>query len=170
MLPPPVRVAPTGIPAWVGTEETAGTLLVADLYTRPGGAVLGEHIHPALEKRFTVRRGRVGFRLDGREDIAILGRQLMAPAGVAHDWWNAGDEEAHVVVEIRPAARFEEMIRNTFGLVQDGKTDAKGMLSLLQLALLARDFDDTIRFTKPPRIETGRFHDRRPRPVNNTAR
>jgi hypothetical protein len=75
----------------------------------------------------------------------------MAPAGVAHDWWNAGDEEAHVVVEIRPAARFEEMIRNTFGLVQDGKTDAKGMPSLLQLALLAREFDDTIRFTKPPR-------------------
>jgi quercetin dioxygenase-like cupin family protein len=136
----------------VGTEETAGTLLVADLYIRPGGAVLGEHIHPALEERFTVRRGRVGFRLDGHEDIAVPGRQLLAPAGVAHDWWNAGDEEAHVVVEIRPAARFEEMTRNTFGLAQDGKTDAKGMPSLLQLALLAREFDDMIRFTKPPRI------------------
>jgi hypothetical protein len=76
----------------------------------------------------------------------------MAPAGVAHDWWNAGDEEAHVVVEIRPAAHFEEMIRNAYGLAQDGKTDAKGMPSLLQLALLAREFDNTIRFTKPPRI------------------
>jgi quercetin dioxygenase-like cupin family protein len=101
---------------WVGTEETAGTLLVADLYIRPGGAVLGAHIHPALEKRFTVRRGRVGFRLDGHEDIAILGRQLVAPAGVAHDWWNAGDEEAHVVVEIRPAARFGVVSRSLQGV------------------------------------------------------
>jgi hypothetical protein len=58
---------------------------------------------------------------------------------------------AHVVVEIRPAARFEEMIRNRYGQAQDGKTDATGMPSLLQLALLAREFDDTIRFT-PPRI------------------
>jgi hypothetical protein len=56
------------------------------------------------------------------------------------------------VVTIRPAARFEEMIRNTYGLAQDGKTDATGMPSLLQLALLACEFDDTIRFTKPPRI------------------
>jgi hypothetical protein len=56
------------------------------------------------------------------------------------------------VVAIRPAARFEEMIRNTYGLAQEGKTDGKGMPSLLQLAVLARAFDDTIRFTQPPRI------------------
>ena len=97
-------------------------------------------------------RGRVGFRLDGREAIAKPGEQLRVPAGVAHDWWNAGEEEAHVVVEIRPGVRFEEMIRNLFGLAQDGKTDAKGMPNLLQLTLIAREFEDVIVFTRPPRV------------------
>jgi hypothetical protein len=73
------------------------------------------------------------------------------PPGTAHDWWNAGDEEAHVVVEIRPGRRFEEAIRNTFGLAQDGKTNARGMPNLLQVALIAREFEDVLYFTKPPR-------------------
>jgi quercetin dioxygenase-like cupin family protein len=135
----------------VGTEESEGGLLVADAYVRPGGAVTGEHVHPAIEEYFTVVRGRVGFRLDGRETIAELGQRLRVPAGMAHDWWNAGEEEAHVTVEIRPGARFEEMIVNLFGLAQDGKTNAKGMPNLLQSALFAREFEDVMYFTKPPR-------------------
>jgi quercetin dioxygenase-like cupin family protein len=135
----------------VGTEESEGGLLVADAYVRPGGAVTGEHVHPAIEEYFTVVRGRVGFRLDGRETIAELGQRLRVPAGMAHDWWNAGEEEAHVTVEIRPGARFEEMIVNLFGLAQDGKTNAKGMPNLLQSALFASEFEDVMYFTKPPR-------------------
>jgi quercetin dioxygenase-like cupin family protein len=134
----------------VGTEDSAGELLEVDTYVRPGGAVTGEHVHPAIEESFTVVRGRVGFRLDGRESIAELDRRLHVPAGVAHDWWNAGEEEAHVIVEIRPGERFEEMARNLFGLAQDGKTNSKGMPNLLQAAIFAREFSDVLYFTKPP--------------------
>jgi len=135
----------------VGTAESGGELLVADLYVRPGGAVMGEHVHPAIEESFTVVRGRLGYRLDGREGVAEPQERLHVPRGAAHDWWNVGDEEAQVLVEISPAGRFEEMIRNAFGLARDGKTDAKGQPNLLQAALFAREFDDVIRFTKPPR-------------------
>ena len=134
----------------VGTEESGGELLVADLYVRPGGAVAGEHVHARIAEWFTVQEGRIGFRLDGRESIARPNVRLHLPAGVAHDWWNAG-EEARVVVEVRPGARFEEMIKNLYGLAQDGKTDAKGMPNLLQAALFAREFEDVLWFTKPPR-------------------
>ncbi len=137
--------------ARVGTEDSGGELLVADVYVRPGGAVAGEHIHPVIEERFTVMSGRVGFRLDGRESIARPGERLRVPAGVAHDWWNAGEEEAHIVVEIKPGARFEEAIANTFGLARNGKTNEKGMPNLLQAALFAREFEDVLYFTKPPR-------------------
>ncbi len=51
-------------------------------------------------------------------------------------------------VEIRPADRFEALILNLFGLAQEGKTNARGLLNLLQLALLAREFSDVIRFTR----------------------
>jgi len=136
----------------IGTDETSGELLVVDLYVRPGGAVMGEHVHPAIEERFTVLRGQVGFRLSGQVAIAELGKKLIVPAGMAHDWWNEGPEEALVRVEIRPAARFEAMILNAFGLGQDGKVNRKGMPNLLQLAVFAREFDDVIRFTRPPRV------------------
>ena len=96
-------------------------------------------------------RGHVGFRIAGHESSAELNRRLHVPAGVAHDWWNAGEEEAHVIVEIsRGAARFEEMIRNLFGLAQDGKTNSKGMPNVLQAAIFAREFSDVLYFTKPP--------------------
>lgn len=74
------------------------------------------------------------------------------PPHTPHDWWNAGDETAHVRVEIRPAARFEEMVTTLFRLAQDGKTDAKGRPHLLQLALFAREYDDVLRLTRPPRF------------------
>jgi hypothetical protein len=35
----------------IGTEQTDGELLVVDLYIWPGGAVIGEHRHPAIEER-----------------------------------------------------------------------------------------------------------------------
>lgn len=135
----------------VGTEESGGELLVAELFVRFGAAVAGEHVHPAIEETFTVVSGRVGFRLDGRESIAGPGERLHVSPGVAHDWWNAGEEEARVVVEISPGARFEEAIANLFGLARDGKTNGKGMPNLLQSALFAREFGDVLYFTRPSR-------------------
>ena len=134
----------------VGTEDSGGGLLVIDGYIRPGGAVTGEHVHPAIEEHFTVLRGRVGFRIDRREAIAEPGERLHVPAGTAHDWWNAGQEEALVRAEIRPGARFEEMAINLFSLAQDGKTNSKGMPNLLQAAIFAREFSDVLYFTRPP--------------------
>ena len=134
----------------VGTEDSGGKLLVVDGYIQPGGAVAGEHVHPIIEEWFTVVRGRVGFRIDGRESIAEPGERLHVPAGTAHDWWNAGEDEAHVRVEISPGQRFEEMAINLFSLAQDGKTNSKGMPNLLQAAIFAREFSDVLYFTRPP--------------------
>src|SRR5262245_34337314 len=72
-------------------------------------------------------RGQVGFRLAGRVAIAEPGVELIAPPGTPHDWWNAESEEALVRIEMRPAARFEAMIRNAFGLAQDGKVNKRGI-------------------------------------------
>jgi len=78
----------------VGTAESSGELLVADLFVRPGGAVMGEHVHPALDESFTVIRGRLGYRLDGREGVAGPEERRHVPRGAGHDGWHAGDEES----------------------------------------------------------------------------
>ena len=137
-----VRVAPSA---------ENGRTLVAELFVQPGGAVVGEHVHPHLEEAFTVLRGKLGMRLKGQELIAPLNKRIVIPPGTPHDWWNAGDEEAQVMVEVRPGDRFLETIANLFGFAQDGKTNKKGMPNLLQLVLFGKEFEDVLYFTNPPR-------------------
>ena len=135
-----------------GSEDTGGDRLVGDLYIRPGGAVAGKHVHSYITERFEVRAGSVRFHLDGRDEIAQPGQRVEVPPGVVHDWWNVGDDEAHVLVDIRPAERFELMIQNLYGLANDGKADGRGVPQLLPLALFAREFRREGEFIRPPRI------------------
>lgn len=137
-----------------GTDEAPHDVLRWDLYLAPGGAVVGEHVHPAINESFTLVRGRIGFRVSGQEEIVDqVGRRVELPAGTHHDWWNAGNVEARLIVEVSPAARFEQMVfRQLFGLAQDGKVNAKGMPNLFQTAVLSREFADVLRFTKTPAL------------------
>jgi quercetin dioxygenase-like cupin family protein len=135
----------------VGTDETQGERLVVDLYVRPRGAVAAEHWHPGMREQFTVVSGSIAFSINGKQTFAEPGKSIEIPPGVVHDWWNAGDDEAHAIVEIQPADRFLVFAGNLFGLARDGHTNAKGVPNLLQLALLAREFEDVVQFTRPPR-------------------
>lgn len=96
----------------VGTVETKGARLVVNLHLRPGARVPAPHCHPTIYERFTVVPGYVGFTLGRRQEVAEPGQSLEVVSGVVHDWWNAGEAEAQVRVEIEPAARFEAAIRN----------------------------------------------------------
>jgi quercetin dioxygenase-like cupin family protein len=130
--------------------ETNGELVVVETFVQPHGFVASAHVHPSQEERFEVLRGTVGFRVGGEEILAGPGRRLTVPAGTAHRFWNAGDEEAHFVCEIRPALQFEQLIETMFALASDGKTNRKGMPNPLRLAVIANAHFDTVRLPFPP--------------------
>jgi hypothetical protein len=88
--------------------------------------------------------------LGDQKGIPQAGESLDLPRGIPHDWWNAGDEEARVIVEIRPGARMEMMMRTMFGLAHEGKTDKKGMPNLFQMALISQEFADVLQIMNPP--------------------
>jgi len=134
----------------IGTDETNGELLVSDLRVRPGGAVLGAHLHPTIDERFTVLKGKIGYLLDGKQGVLQAGESADLPRGLVHDWWNAGDEEARVIVEVRPGRRFEQMALTLFGLAREGKTDKKGFPNPLQMAVIGQEFRDVVQFMSPP--------------------
>jgi mannose-6-phosphate isomerase-like protein (cupin superfamily) len=136
----------------VGTEESHDRRTVCFLGVRPGGAVVGEHVHAALTEHFRVVSGRLCVRIDGAESILGAGDEVTIAPGTAHDWWNAGDVEAQVVVEIDPGRRFELLISTLFGLANDGLTNDRGVPHLLQLAVIGDEFGDVIEFARPPRI------------------
>jgi len=124
---------------------------VAELTALVGARVVGEHRHPAIVERFSVLEGELTVKLDGRTSTLREGESAVVEPGVWHDWWNAGEGDARVRVEITPGERFGLMIETLFGLARLGHTNAKGLPDPLQLALVAREFSDVIVFRSPPR-------------------
>jgi quercetin dioxygenase-like cupin family protein len=115
-----------------------------------GARVVGEHRHPAIVERFTVIEGELTVKRNGQTGILRQTETAVAEAGVWHDWWNAGEHDARVRVEITPGERFLHMIETFFGLARLGHTDRKGMPCLLQLVPIAREFSDVVEFRSPP--------------------
>jgi quercetin dioxygenase-like cupin family protein len=138
----------------LGTRESLGERLIVDMTLRGPGSGSALHVHPSIRERVTVMSGHVGICVGGMTSIAKLGKPVDIAPGVRHGFWNAGIVEARVTMDIRPtnrfeAYKFEAFLRNMIGLAQDGKTNAKGMPNLLQLSLIASEFDDVIQLATP---------------------
>ena len=134
------------------SRETNGQAVVIETFVQPNGFVAAAHVHPSQEERFEVLRGSVGFRVGRKKLVAGPGQRLTVPAGTPHKFWNAGEEEAHFVCEVRPALQFEALLETMFALAADGKTNRKGMPNPLRLAVIANAHFDTVRLPFPPAI------------------
>jgi mannose-6-phosphate isomerase-like protein (cupin superfamily) len=122
--------------------STGGELLAFDFGLRPGGAVPIPHVHPIQSERFEVVDGRMTFRVGLRKVHAGPGDLVEVPPGVAHSFANAGEGEARLRVEVRPALAMEEMFTEVVAMAQAGRMTRRGMpRNLLDLALLARKYD-----------------------------
>ena len=132
------------------SRETNGEAVELETFVKPDGFVAAAHVHPHQEERFHILRGTLGFRLGREKIVAGPGQRVTVPAGTAHKFWNAGDDEAHFVCEVRPALQFEQLIETMFGLAADGKTNRKGMPNPLRLAVIARHHFDDVRLPFPP--------------------
>jgi quercetin dioxygenase-like cupin family protein len=129
-------------------QETQGALLQFDDILQAGGIGPPEHIHPHQEERFQVVSGTMGVRVGGREQILHAGESVDVPAGVAHIWWNAGNDELHQITEFRPALQLETFFETFFGLARDGKCDKVGQPKFLQIAAMCPEYD--IYLSRPP--------------------
>jgi quercetin dioxygenase-like cupin family protein len=121
---------------------TGGELLAFDFALRPGGAVPIPHVHPIQTERFEVIEGQMRFRVGLRKVLAGPGDVVEVAPGVAHSFANAGDEEAKLRVEVRPALAMEEMFAEVIAMAQAGRMNRRGMpRKLRDLAQLARRYD-----------------------------
>ncbi len=123
------------------SAQTDGELLEFELALAPRPTAVPAHIHSRQEEHIEVTSGSVLLRLGGREERLSSGASMTLPAGVAHTLWNDGEEEARLVVQVRPALRTELAIETIFGLARDGKTNKQGNPNPLQGSLLAREYD-----------------------------
>ena len=132
--------------------DTGGELLAIDLALPAGRRVPGgRHVHPKQEERFEVVEGTMRFRLGRKRVIAGPGEVVVVPAGQKHDFANAGDGEALVHVEVRPALEMERMFEVAVGLAEQGRTMLGGIPRPLDLALFTEAFEDEVQGAFPPR-------------------
>jgi mannose-6-phosphate isomerase-like protein (cupin superfamily) len=119
---------------------------------QPGapGPVL--HIHPLQEERFEVTRGLVAFVMGSEQVVCGPGEEVTVPAGVAHTFQNAGQDEFELLGEYRPGLpeqshRFHDVY---FALARAGLTNAKGMPSIWQIAVEMPLVSDHVHLASPP--------------------
>jgi quercetin dioxygenase-like cupin family protein len=121
---------------------TEGELLAFDFALRPGGAVPMPHVHPIQTERFEVVAGRMRFRVGLRTRIAEPGDVIEVAPGVMHSFANAGEDEARLRIEVRPALDMEEMFAEVVSMAEAGRMGRRGLpRNLFDLAALARRYD-----------------------------
>ncbi len=130
--------------------DTDGELLAFKLFLDPEGHVPGVHVHPEQEERFEVVKGTMRFQRGLKTVVARAGDTVVVPPGTMHRFANAGDEPAHLLVEVRPALRMEQLLEIATSLAQEGRTNRKGMPSPLDLALFVREFEREVRVPLMP--------------------
>lgn len=126
-------------------EETGGELLEFDYFLAPQRVTGAEHAHPKQEERFQVLAGRVRGHVDGEERTVSAGEEAVMPAGAWHLWWNDGDEEAHLLVEVRPALRTEQFYE---AMSQVKVLKRRGIPNPIHGAVVMREYGEEQRFKR----------------------
>ena len=91
--------------------------------------------------------------MDGAERRVQAGERATVPAGTAHAWWNAGEDEGVAIIEFRPALKAEEFFEAFFELAQDGRVSPRGGLpNLLWLAFISQTYRDFVYIARPPML------------------
>jgi hypothetical protein len=100
------------------------------------------HVHPIQTERFEVLAGRMRFRVGLNTRLAGPGDVVEVPPRVMHSFANAGDDEARLHVEVRPALAMEEMFADVVAMARAGQMTRRGLpRNPLALAALARRYD-----------------------------
>jgi quercetin dioxygenase-like cupin family protein len=127
-------------------QQTGGEVFGLEVFIRAGAPGTPEMVHPLQDESFEVLSGSLDFRIGGQERRLEAGESLLIPKGTPHKWWNGSDEEAHALVELRPALRSEELFANIYGLLNEKGT----VPNPLQMAVLFNEHWDEGHLSKPP--------------------
>ena len=115
--------------------DTGGELISGEMVVSPcGGNQL--HVHPLQEEHFEVLSGTFGVQIGDEQRSLGEGEEATVPPGTPHRWFNEDEqEEARILLELRPALNTETFFETLYGLARDGETDEHGIPNLLQQAV-----------------------------------
>jgi quercetin dioxygenase-like cupin family protein len=129
-----------------GTEGQ--TVLILDGSLPPGASGPPLHVHFHQREEGEVKAGSLGARL-GKETIRVpAGGTAVFPAGVAHTWWNAGDDLLELSGRAVPAGDLDRYLQAIFAVLN---ASSSGRPSIFYIAHVAWRHRRTQSITTPPK-------------------
>jgi len=129
--------------------ETDGELLEYEVIGRPKGLPAQAHLHPWQTERHEVLGGSLLVKMNGANRVLGVGEDVEIPAGAGHRHYAAGEGDAHVLVQLRPALRTEQMLERLAELDATGKIARGGYPKPAAAARMILDFPDEGRASAP---------------------
>lgn len=127
--------------------DTGGASLAFEMSFRPDGFVAQEHLHPLQSETHQVLEGKIGLVLAGRRRSLTAGDTVVVDPGTPHRLVDEG--QVRMRFDVRPALRQEVLLETFAGLAREGRLSARGMPGLLQLAVIAHEFEPEGYATRP---------------------
>ena len=97
------------------SADTGGEVLELESLMPGGGPMPPSHLHPSQDERFEVLEGEVEAGIGGEPRVYAAGETFDIPAGTPHYMRAAGEADARVKWETRPALRTEDFFEAAFG-------------------------------------------------------
>ena len=123
------------------SEDTDGELLEMEVTYLPHSSPPPNHYHPFQEERFRVLQGTIKTQIGGTRATYKSGDEFLVPPGENHWMYNAGETEARVNWQTRPALRTEIFFETLWELRKP---------KLLHLAVIMQEFSREFRPAQPP--------------------
>ena len=135
-----VHLYALGVRFMIDGETTGGAFSLVEhpLPPRALGAPL--HTHRNEDEYSYVLEGRIGIQLGDDILEAAAGDLVFKPRGIAHAFWNAGDEPARLLELISPAG-FENYFRELAPLLAAGDRDDTAIGDVVGRYQLDIDFE-----------------------------
>ena len=149
-----VRLLALGVRFMIGGERTGGAFSLVEhpLPARALGAPL--HTHHNEDEYSYVLEGRFGVQLGDEVLEAGPGDLLFKPRGVAHAFWNAGDQPARLLELISPAG-FENYFRELAPLLAEPERDEAAIGGVVARYQLDIDFGTIPTLAERHRLRLG---------------
>ncbi len=79
------------------------------------------HVHYRQREEGSVLGGTLGARVGGKQIVVPAGGSAVFPAGVVHNWWNAGEDLLEFSGRAIPALDLDRYLQAVFAVVNAGK-------------------------------------------------
>ena len=134
-----VQLLALGVRFMIDGATTGGAFSLVEHPLPPRALGSPVHTHHREDEYTYVLEGRVGLQLGDDVLVAEPGELVLKPRGIAHAFWNAGDEPARMLELISPAG-FENYFRELAPLLAAAARDEEAIGEVVSRYGLEIDF------------------------------